>query len=64
MVKKAGNTSDTHKVRGPEEGHFIWRAWKIDPKTGDRMYAKDYGFKAWKIWVPDDKPRSTTTDNQ
>lgn len=63
MNKKAGNRSVIHSLRSAEDGHFIWRAWKIDPRTGDRMYAKDYGFKAWRIWVADDTPKSNQADD-
>jgi len=30
---------------------LIFRAWKKHPKTGEKMWAKDYGLKAWPIWV-------------
>ncbi|MDD4592032.1 MAG: hypothetical protein PHG06_16660 [Parabacteroides sp.] len=29
----------------------IFRAWRIDPKTGEKLWAKDFGFKAWPILV-------------
>lgn len=29
----------------------IFRAW-ITGKNGERLYAKDYGFKAWRLLVP------------
>ncbi len=64
MAKKAGNTSVKHKIRGPQGGHYIWRAWKTDPKTGEKLYAKDYGFKAWKIWVSNDNPYSPKVHEQ
>jgi hypothetical protein len=28
---------------------FIFRAWRRDRKTGEVLWAKDYGLKAWKI---------------
>jgi len=30
---------------------LIFRAWRINPKTGEKEYAKDHGKKAWPIWV-------------
>lgn len=29
---------------------YIFRAW-ITTKNGNRIYAKDYGKKAFRIWV-------------
>jgi hypothetical protein len=29
---------------------LIFRAWRRLP-DGTRLYAKDYGLKAWAIWV-------------
>jgi hypothetical protein len=28
---------------------FIFRTWRKDPRTGQILYAKDYGLKAWRI---------------
>ncbi|MFA6729118.1 MAG: hypothetical protein WCS17_13020 [Prevotella sp.] len=36
-------------------GHYIFRPWYINPATGEKIYAKDYGYKAWKIWVDDSR---------
>lgn len=47
-----------HRTRGKTNGYYIYRAWKIDPRTGEKMWAKDHGLKAWKIWVPYDNDRS------
>lgn len=30
---------------------FVFRAWRTCPKTGERLWAKDYGLKAWRIPV-------------
>lgn len=47
-----------HRNRGMTHGYFIYRAWKLHPRTGEKMWAKDHGLKAWKIWVPyGDRPR-------
>ena len=37
----------------PSGKKLIFRPWKIDPKTGDKMWARAYGFKAWPILVPE-----------
>lgn len=34
--------------------HYIFRAWRTD-KDGNRVYAKTYGKRAFKIWIPDNK---------
>ena len=31
---------------------YIFRAWITD-KNGNKIYAKDYGKRAFKIWVDD-----------
>lgn len=31
----------------------IFRPWRRDPKTGEKLWAKDYGLKAWPIPVND-----------
>lgn len=36
------------------QGHYIYRAWITD-KNGNRIYAKAYNKKAFRIWVPDKK---------
>ena len=41
------------KSIGKEKGHYIFRASRKNPKTGQIEYAKDYGKKAFKIWVND-----------
>lgn len=53
--------SKPHRTRGNRDGFYIWRAWKLDPKTGEKMWAKDHGLKAWRIWVPYDRPRPGKT---
>lgn len=32
-------------------GRVVFRPWRIDPKTGQKLWAKNYGFKAWPIPV-------------
>ncbi len=33
---------------------YIFRTW-ITTKSGEKIYAKDYGLKAFRIWVEDKK---------
>lgn len=33
------------------EGAFIYRPWRRHPKTGEKLWAKNYGLKAWAIPV-------------
>lgn len=36
----------------------IFRPWRIAPKTGEKLWARDYGLKAWPIPVgPSDLDR-------
>jgi hypothetical protein len=34
------------------KGFVIFRAWVTNPKTGKRLYARDYGKRAWPIYIP------------
>ena len=36
----------------PKNGHYIYCAYRT-LKDGTRLYAKNYGLKAWRIWVED-----------
>lgn len=38
-----------------EKGHYIFRAWITNPKTGEKIYAKDKGLKAFRIFVKNKK---------
>ena len=31
---------------------LIFRASKTDPKTGETIYARDYGLRGFPIWIP------------
>jgi len=31
---------------------LIFRAWRRDPITKEKLWARDYGKKAWPIWIP------------
>lgn len=41
-----------HVKPAPPGFKWIFRPYKRDPKTGDVMYARDYGLKAWPLLVP------------
>ncbi len=41
----------TQSVSVPAGHRVIFRTWYTD-KNGNRVYAKDYGFKAWRLVVP------------
>ena len=36
-----------------EKGHYIFRTWITNPKTGEKIYAKDKGLKAFRMWIKD-----------
>lgn len=38
-----------------KKGYLIFRAWITNPKTGEKIYAKDKGKKAFPIWVENKK---------
>jgi hypothetical protein len=45
---------DKHPLPPPPTGkRWIFRPWKTDPRTGERLYANQYGKKAWAILVDD-----------
>lgn len=37
----------------PPGKRYIFRPWKTDPKTGERIHASRYGKRAWPILVDD-----------
>ena len=37
----------------PPGYRWVFRPWRTDPKTGQRVYARTYGFKAWPIMIPE-----------
>jgi hypothetical protein len=43
-MKKTDQSAPTGKVL-----YYIFRAWRRHPKTGEVMWARDYGFRAWRI---------------
>lgn len=40
-------------VKKKEKGHYIFRKYVRNHKTGEIIYASAYGKKAFKIWVKD-----------
>jgi len=30
---------------------YVYRAWRRHPKTGEKLWARDYGLRAWRIPV-------------
>lgn len=45
MVSKPQKGRPGHRV--------IFRPWRTRP-DGTRQYAKDYGYKAWPMWIKDE----------
>lgn len=35
----------------PDGHEYIFRPWRICPKTGNKLWAKKFGKKAWPILV-------------
>ena len=50
--------------RSPDQGHYIYRPYRTDKKTGEVLWAKNYGLKAWRIWVADDSPAASNEPTQ
>lgn len=40
-------------LHGPSRrvAYYIFRTWRRHPKTGEQLWARDYGLKAWRIPV-------------
>lgn len=47
------------------DGTLIFRRFRLDPRTGERLDARKYGHKAWPIcigeWVTNEKTVPTGT---
>lgn len=54
MNAKRSQPPQHHGVRSGHSGHFIFRAWRRNWKTAEIEYAKDFGKKAFAIWVSDE----------
>jgi hypothetical protein len=39
-----------------KDGYYIFRTW-ITSKDGERIYAKDHGKKAFRIWITREKKK-------
>lgn len=37
----------------PPRKRYIYRPWRINPRTGEKIWAKAYGKRAWPIPVDD-----------
>jgi hypothetical protein len=37
----------------PPGFRWVFRAWRTDPNTGQKLWAKTYGKRAWLILVSD-----------
>lgn len=42
------------KVHVPPGYRLKFSPWRLCPVTGQRLYARDYGYRAWPILVPMD----------
>lgn len=45
------------KTDSNSRGYYIFRAWRTD-KDGNRIYAKTYGKRAFKIWISEKKKQA------
>jgi hypothetical protein len=52
-VNGMSNTPTVYDPLQPPGKKLIFRPWRTDPLTGKRLWAKQYGLKAWPIWVDD-----------
>ena len=39
---------------------YVFRPWRRCPRTGEKLWAKQFGFKAWRIPVSEDNERGDT----
>lgn len=37
----------------PPGYRYVFRPWRTCPKTGDKLYAKAFGIRAWPILIPE-----------
>ncbi len=38
-------------MNNKEKGYYIFRTWITNPRTGERIYAREKGKKAFRIWI-------------
>lgn len=44
----------TKRHTPPPTGYrYVFRPWRTCPQTGERLYAKAFGLRAWPILVPE-----------
>lgn len=48
-------TGKTMPPPPPEGVRFVFRPWRRCPQTGRKIWAEEYGLKAWRIPVSDDR---------
>lgn len=53
--KSSGNIRRT-SMEQSKDGYYIFRTW-ITSKDGERIYAKDHGKKAFRIWITREKKK-------
>lgn len=41
------------RISVPPGYKLVFRPWRTCPTTGQRIYAKMYGFRAWPILIPE-----------
>jgi hypothetical protein len=41
------------RIHVPPGFRLVFRPWRTCPLTGQRLYAKMYGFRAWPILIPE-----------
>jgi hypothetical protein len=41
------------RIHVPPGYRLVFRATRIDPRTGQVLHARAYGFRAWPILVPE-----------
>lgn len=48
-----GLTTMADRIHVPPGQRLVFRPWRTCPTTGQRLYAKMYGFRAWPILIPE-----------
>ncbi len=46
----------------PTDARFVFRPWRRCPRTGEKLWAKDYGLKAWRIPISESGERGTIVE--
>ena len=45
---------DNNPVEKRKRGYYIFRTYYTN-KNGERVYARDFGHKAWRFWISVDR---------